>query len=61
MSYFSKFPKFEYTQNGKTGITTDILRRSSFISEYTNYVDLYSSYTILEGETPQSLAFRCPC
>ncbi len=58
MSYFSKFPKFEYTQNGKTGIITDILRRSSFISEYKPYTDLYSSYTVLEGETPQSLAYR---
>lgn len=58
MSYFSKFPKFEYTQAGKTDRVTDILRRSSFISEYTNYTDLYASYTILDGETPQSLAYR---
>lgn len=58
MSYFSKFPKFEYTQNNKTSLVTDILRRSLFISEYTPHTDLYSSYTILDGETPQSLAYK---
>jgi hypothetical protein len=58
MSYFSKFPKFEYTQDNKTSLVTDILRRSSFISEYKPYSDLYSSYAILDGETPQSLAYK---
>jgi hypothetical protein len=29
-----------------------------FISEYKPYTDLYSSYTILDGDTPQSLALK---
>lgn len=58
MSYFSKFPKFQYTQNNKTSLVTDILKRSTFISEYKPYTDLYASYTILDGETSQSLAYK---
>lgn len=58
MSYFSKFPSFQYKLNGSEDIVTDILRRSTFISEYKPYTDLYSSYTIVDGETPQSIAIK---
>lgn len=58
MSYFNKFPGIQYEFNGTYTVMRDILRRSAFISEYKPYTDLYSSYTIIDGDTPQSLAMR---
>lgn len=58
MSYFSYFPLTTYTNNSTEIIVTDILRRAKFISEYKPYTDLYFSYTIMDGDTPQSLALK---
>ena len=56
MTYFSKFPLMAYEFNSKMSVVKDILRRATFASEYKPFTDLYSPYTILEGETPQSVA-----
>jgi Base plate wedge protein 53 len=52
MNYFSKFPLFVYDNT----IVRDILRRTYFVSDYKNYVDLYTPYMILDGDTPESIA-----
>lgn len=56
MSYFKNFPKTVFEINGKEYIVKDIFRRAMFISEYKPYSDLYTTYTISDGETPQMLA-----
>jgi hypothetical protein len=56
MSYFDKFPLTTYEFYSKESVVQDIFRRSIFISEYKPYTDLYSSYLIKDGETPESLA-----
>lgn len=56
MTYFSNFPNIAYEFNSKISVVKDILRRATFTSEYKPYTDLYTPYTILEGETPQSVA-----
>ena len=60
MSYFSSFP---YKVNGVTigreqrkSIVRDILRRSMFISAVKDYSDLYTPYTIQDGQTVESVA-----
>lgn len=58
MTYFNKFPSTTYELAGDVNIVQDILRRSAFISEYKPYTDLYTPYTIIDGETPQSIAKR---
>lgn len=58
MTYFSKFPYTTYELKGSEIVVRDILKRSAFISEYKPYVDLYSTYTIKDGETPQSIAYK---
>lgn len=58
MSYFEKFPLMTYEVSGKEYIVRDILRRSAFISEYRPYTDLFETYTLSDGETPQSLALE---
>jgi hypothetical protein len=56
MSYFSKFPLVAYNIAGKESIVKDILRRVVFLSEHKTYTDMYEPYTIIDGETPQSVA-----
>lgn len=56
MTYFSKLPYTTYEITGSEVVVKDILKRSAFISEYRPYTDLYSSYTIKDGETPQTIA-----
>lgn len=56
MSYFSKFPLMVYELNSQKSVVKDILRRTSFISEHRPYTDLFTPYTIIDGDTPQSLA-----
>ena len=58
MTYFSKFPLTTYELNDESTAIVDILRRVKFISEYKPYSDLFTSYTILDGDTPQSLALE---
>lgn len=56
MSYFSYFPNFIYELDGKSFTVKDILRRSTFISEYKPYSDLYEEYVLNDSETLHSLA-----
>lgn len=58
MSYFSKLPLTTYEFNSNTTVVRDILTRAAFISEYKPYTDLYDTYLILDGETPQSVALK---
>lgn len=56
MAYFSSFPNTVFEINGKDYIVKDIFRRCMFISEYKPYSDLYTTYTVKDGETPQMIA-----
>lgn len=56
MTYFSKFPLTVYKLDSKESVVTDILRRARFISEYKPYSDLYTPYTITDGESIESVA-----
>jgi hypothetical protein len=56
MSYFENFPLTSYELGGTDYLARNILLRSIFISEYRPYTDLFTPHTILDGETPQSLA-----
>lgn len=58
MTYFSKLPLTTYEFNSSSSIVRNILTRSSFISEYKPYTDLYNTYLIQDGETPQSVALK---
>lgn len=58
MAYFKPFPVTSYEFLGQRATVLDIFRRCAFISEYKPYSDLYTTYTILEGETPESIALR---
>jgi hypothetical protein len=55
MTYFAKFPHIAYEFNGNSVVVKDILRRAKFLTEYKPYTDIYEPYTILDGDTPQSL------
>lgn len=57
-NYFNKFPNTDYEFSGRTSIVKDIFRRSTFISEYKPYTDLYEEYLVKDGETPESLSIR---
>lgn len=56
MSYFSYFPNFIYEAGQRNFIVKDILRRSTFCSEYKPYSDLYYDYVINDSESLQSIA-----
>ena len=56
MTYFQKFPHIVYEFNNTHTVVKDIFVRSAFISEYKPLTDLYSSYIIQDGETPQTIA-----
>jgi len=60
MSYFKKFPRLEYTfDNGITSkIAVDILTRVGFKSKVKSTSEMFSSYDVEEGETPEVLADR---
>jgi len=56
--YFSKFPLLLYTlDDGKTyQLTTDVFRRSNFISSVIQNIAFYDEYDIVDGETPEIIA-----
>lgn len=58
--YFSKFPLLLYTlDDGKTyQLTTDVFRRSNFISSVIQNIAFYDEYDIADGETPEIIADR---
>jgi len=56
--YFSKFPFLFYTlDDGKSyQLTTDIFRRTAFISNVIQNVAFYDEYDVQDGETPEIIA-----
>lgn len=58
MAYFSSFPNTIFEINGKDYVVKDIFRRCMFISEYKPYSDLYTTYTVNDGESPQMIAHK---
>ena len=56
MTIFKSFPLTVYEFNGQESVVKDILIRSKFVSEYRPYSDILTPYSILDGDTPQSLA-----
>lgn len=56
MTIFKSFPLTTYEFNSQESVVKDILIRSKFVSEYRPYSDILTPYSILDGDTPQSLA-----
>lgn len=56
MSYFQQIPTTSYEFNQEIYSVKDIFKRAAFISEYKPYSDLYQSYLIKDGETPEMIA-----
>lgn len=56
MSYFSFFGNTKYAFGRNVFEIKNLLNRSSFISEYKPYSDLYETYIISDHETLQSIA-----
>jgi hypothetical protein len=56
MTFFSSFPLTVYDANNKESVVRDIFRRAGFLTEYKPYSDLYVGHTVIDGETPESLA-----
>ena len=57
-NYFHRFPITSYEFNGKSSIVKDIFRRAAFVSEYRPYSDLYETFLIKDGDTPQSIQIK---
>ena len=62
-SYFSNFPYMFYslnnsTQSDEVNLATDIFRRTAPVANLSRNTRLFYPYEIVEGETPESLAYR---
>lgn len=58
--YFSKFPKIFYDLSGDKNfkLVTDLLRRVKVRARILDEVTLYDLYDVIDGDTPESLAFK---
>ncbi len=58
--YFSFFPKISYDlSNNKTEkIVTDLFNRLKVREKVLNELTLYSTYDVIDGDTPESLAYK---
>jgi len=62
-SYFSNFPYVFYSLNessqpSEVNLVTDIFRRSAPIANLSKNSRMFYPYQIIEGETPESVAYR---
>ena len=55
--YFSFLPLTTYELSGSTNVVRDILRRSAVVVGSKQYSDIYTPYTIKDGDIPESVAF----
>ena len=58
--FFSKFPKIQYDIKGDRNekIVTDILRRVKQRTKVSDVANLFDTYDVPEGETPEITAFK---
>ena len=58
--YFSYFPKgyYDLTNNGNSKLVTDLMRRVKIRSKVIDEVSLYDLYDVIDGDTPESIAFK---
>jgi len=58
--YFSFFPKLAYDLSGdKTdNLVTDLFNRVKVREKILNQLTLYSTYDVVDGDTPESLAYK---
>jgi len=58
--YFSQFPKRFYDLLGNNNFTlvTDLLRRVKIRARVLDEVTLYDLYDVVDGDTPESIAFK---
>ena len=58
--YFKDFPKFiydfNYGENSKTSVVTDITRNVRFRKQLFSEITYYDEYDIVDGETPEIIA-----
>jgi hypothetical protein len=58
MTYFSYLPYTGYELDNQIHIVKDILKRSQFLTEFSDLTALYYEYEIQDGETVQSVAMK---
>ena len=60
MAYFSQFPKglYDLKKDGNSKVVVDLMRRVKIKSSIIDEVSLYDLYDIIDGDTPESLAFK---
>ena len=58
--YFLYFPKgyYDLTNNGNSKLVTDLMRRVKIRSKVIDEVSLYDLYDVIDGDTPESIAFK---
>ena len=58
--YFSQFPKRFYDVSGNNNfkLVTDLLRRVKIRARVLDEVTLYDLYDVVDGDTPESIAFK---
>ena len=60
MAYFSAFPKglYDLKKDGNPKLVVDLMRRVKIRSSIVNETSLYDLYDVIEGDSPESLAFK---
>lgn len=60
MSYFSYFPKILYDISGNKNdrIVTDLFNKLKVREKIINEISLYSTVDVIDGDTPESLAYK---
>jgi hypothetical protein len=60
MAYFSQFPKglYDLKKDGNSKVVVDLMRRVKIKSSIIDEVSLYDLYDVIDGDTPESLAFK---
>jgi len=60
MSYFSFFPNLLYDIKGNKNekLVTDLFNRLKVRQKIINEISLYSTYDVIDGDTPESLAYK---
>tara|TARA_B100000900_G_scaffold219239_1_gene185805 strand:- start:4936 stop:5460 length:525 start_codon:yes stop_codon:yes gene_type:complete len=58
--YFSLFPKgyYDLKGDGNPKIVTDLMRRVKVRAKIKDEASLYDSYDVVDGDTPESIAFK---
>ena len=60
MAYFSKFPSINYPYNENEDIkqSVDVLKRIGIRENIKNDFAVWEKYTIVDGEKPESIAYK---